>query len=114
MTGPQVQAQLAALLSSYGEPTDLDRGGVHRTVAAFFEAANTSVISQYVDDNTAVGLNRPALVMLCDGTMSGTFGTLGAPAVGDTFTRDGRTYEVVAHLTYRLSSTQILFGSLCD
>ena len=108
------QAQVAAVLSEYGEPVTLDRGGVHRTVRAFFESANGSVIEQFVDDNTAVGLVRPALVLLCDGTMSGTFGTLGAPNVGDTFPRDGRTYEVVAVLTHRLSATELLFSALCD
>ncbi len=114
MTGAQAQGQVAAALASYGEPIDLNRGGVHRTVAAFVEAANTAVISQFVDDNTAVGLVRPCLVVWCDGTMSGTFGALGAPQVGDTFTRDGRAFQVVKVLAHRLSATLVLFSSLCD
>ena len=109
-----VQAQVSALVAQYGEPVDLNRGGVHRTVRAFFDSADTALISRFVDDNTAVGLIRPAIVMLCDGTMSGTVGTLGAPNVGDTYPRDGRTFQVVKLLTFRLSSTVIVYASLCD
>lgn len=109
-----IQALVANLVGSYGEPVTLDRGGVTRTVEAFFEAANTTMISQFVDDNTAVGLVRPALIMHTDGTMSGTSGSQGAPNVGDTYTRDGRSFQVVKVLTYRLSTTVILYASLCD
>ena len=111
MTGPQMQAQLAALVAAYGEPAALSTGGTTRAVRLFVEPAPGAVIATYFDDNAAVGLTRPCVQALFDGTTSGTNSP---PLVGDTFTRDGRPFTVQKVQFHRLSSTVVLITALCD
>ena len=111
MTGPQMQAQLAALIGQYGEPVTLNTGGATRAVRAIFEPANGAVIATYFDDNAAVGLTRPCVQALFDGT---TAGTNQPPQVNDTFTRDGRPFTVQRVQNHRLAGTVVLICALCD
>jgi len=111
ITGPGIQSQVAALVAQFGEPVTLDRGGATRTVQALFEPANAAVIGTYFDDNAAVGLIRPCVQALFDGT---TGGTNDPPQGGDTFTRDGRTFTVQRVQNHRLGGTVVLITALCD
>ena len=117
-----VQAQLTALVSTYGETITLDRGGDNRTVKIFLEPANANVIATYFDDNTAVGLIRPVVQVFFDATMSGTNpgggtgpqpgNSAGPPQVLDTFTRDGTAYALQRVQFHRLADTVVLITAL--
>ena len=106
-----VQAQLTALVGTYGEPTLMDRGGITVTQPVFFEPASRTVLETYLDDNTIVGLVFPALQGFWDAT---TGGSDRPPQVNDTFVRDGVTYAVQRVQRHRLAGTVVLISAIAS
>ena len=106
-----VAASFTALILQYGEPITTVRGGADTNKRFIVTSANNIMISQFVDDNTAVGLAHPCVIVHTDVTAGGSNQ---APLPNDQFTRDGRTFNIQAVLPYRLNQQVIVYSCLAS
>lgn len=70
------------------------------TYCGVFKILDTGTMRTYLDDVEVMGVVRPGLLLVTRGDAS--------VSVGDTITRDGRTYEVLKTSQHRIAEVAVL------
>ncbi len=99
--------RIQALLARHGEAMILHNPGGDQAVLGLVTIADGPLVGEYFDSSESLDLIRPILAAYLDPTVY-------VPAVGDTFTRDGRSLTVRRVGGYKECGATLLLVALCD
>lgn len=99
--------RIQALFALHGEAMTIHNPGGDHAVLSLVTVADGPLVTEYFDSSESLDLVRPIFAVYLDPTAY-------VPSVGDTFTRDGRSFTVRRVGLYKECGAALLLLALCD